>query len=80
MDGEVVEEIRDFLEWGGGRLGGTTSSVVVGLAAAVLTLAAAFFFVFPAAGLVAAVDFGFLGPSVFLVAVTLGCEGASVTG
>jgi hypothetical protein len=35
---------------------GTTSSVV-GLAAAVLTLAA-FFFVFPAAGLVAAVDFG----------------------
>jgi hypothetical protein len=36
---------------------GTTSSVVVGLAAAVLTLAA-FFFGFPAAGLVAAVDFG----------------------
>jgi hypothetical protein len=30
----------------------------------------------------AAVDFGlgFLGPAVFLVAVTLGCEGASVTG
>jgi hypothetical protein len=34
----------------------TTSSGVVGLAAAVLTLAA-FFFDFPAAGLVAAVDF-----------------------
>ena len=61
---------------------GTTSSGVVGLAAAVLTLAVAFFFVFPAAGLVAAADFGlgFLGPAVFLVAVTLGCEGASVTG
>ena len=59
---------------------GTTSSGVEGVAAAVLTLAAAFFFVFPAAGLVAAAYFGFLGPAVFLVAVTLGCEGASVTG
>ena len=47
-----------------------------------LTLAAAFFFVFPAAGLVTAADFGlgFLGASIFLVAVSLGCEGASVTG
>ena len=54
----------------------------MGLATAVLTLAAAFFSVFPAAGLVAAVDFGlgFLGPAVFLVAVTSGCEGTSVTG
>ena len=47
---------------------GTTSLGVEGLAAAVLTFAAAFFFVFPAAGLVAAVDFGlgFLRPAVFL--------------
>ena len=45
-----------------------------------LSFAAAFFFVFPAAGLVAAAYFGFLGPAVFLVAVTSGCEGASVTG
>jgi hypothetical protein len=61
---------------------GTTSLGVGGLAAAVLTLAAAFFFVFLAAGLVAAVDFGlgFLDPAVFLVGDTLGCEGASVTG
>ena len=60
---------------------GTTRSGVVGLAAAVLTLAAAMFFGFPAAGLVAAVDFGlgFLSPAVFLVAVTLGCVGTSVT-
>ena len=60
---------------------GTTSSGVVGLAAAVYTLEAVFLFVFPAAGLVAAVDFvlGFLCPSIFLVAVTLGCVGASVT-
>jgi hypothetical protein len=36
---------------------GTTSSEVVGLAATVLTLMA-FFFYFPAAGLVATVDFG----------------------
>ena len=61
---------------------GTTSSGVVGLAATVLTLAVAFLFVFPAVGLVAAADFGlvFLGLSIFLVAVTLSCEGASVTG
>jgi hypothetical protein len=61
---------------------GTTRLGVVGLGIAVLTLAAAFYFVFPEAGLVAAVDFslGFLGPAVFLVAVALGCEGASVTG
>jgi hypothetical protein len=61
---------------------GTTSSEVVGLAAVVLILAAAYFLVFPAAGSVAAVDFGlgFLGPAVFLVAVTLSCEGSSVTG
>jgi len=42
----------------------------------VSTLAAAFCFGFATAGLVAAVDFGlgFLGPAVFLVAVTLSCE------
>ena len=53
---------------------GTTSLGVEGLAAAVLTFAAAFFFAFPAAGLVAASDFGlgFLRPAVLLVAVTLG--------
>jgi hypothetical protein len=61
---------------------GTTNLGVGSLAGAVLTLAAAFFFVFPAAGLVASVDFGlgFLVPAVFLVVVTVGCEGASVTG
>jgi hypothetical protein len=44
---------------------GTNRSGVVGSAVAILTLAAAFFFVFPAAGLVAAVDFGvgFLDPA-----------------
>jgi hypothetical protein len=55
---------------------------VVGLAAAVLTIAAAFFLGFPVAGLVATVDLGsgFLGLAVFLVVVTLGCLGFSVTG
>jgi hypothetical protein len=57
LDGEVVEEIRDFLEWGDGRLSGDHQFSCFVLAAAVLTLAA-FFFGFPAAGLVAAVDFG----------------------
>jgi hypothetical protein len=54
----------------------------VGLAATVLTLVAAFFFGFQAASLVAAVDLGlgFLGLAIFLVAVTLGCLGMSVTG
>jgi hypothetical protein len=49
---------------------------------AVLTLAATFFSGFTAVGLLAAVDlvFGFLSPAVYLVAVTLGCVGASVTG
>jgi hypothetical protein len=60
----------------------TTISGVVGLAATVLKLAAAFLFDFPAADLGAAVDLGsgFLGLAVFLVAVTLGCSGDSVTG
>jgi hypothetical protein len=46
-----------------------------------LTLAAAFLFIFPATGLVVAVNVGlaFLDPAVFLVAVT-GCDCASVTG
>ena len=60
---------------------GTTSSGDVCFAATVLTFAAAFFFGFQAAGLVAAVDIGleFLGLAFFLVAVTLGCVGVSVT-
>ena len=61
---------------------GTTRSGIVGLATAVLTLEAALFFGLTVAGLVAAVDFGlgFLRQAVFLVAVTLGCVGATVTG
>ena len=56
-DGEVIEEIRYILEWGGGSLGGDHQvGGVVCIAAAVLTPGAAFFFGFPAAGLVAAVD------------------------
>jgi hypothetical protein len=60
---------------------GTTRLGVVGLAAAVLTLAA-LFLALPVARLGAAVHLGsgFLGLAVSLVAVTLGCSGASVTG
>jgi hypothetical protein len=68
LEGKVIEEIRDFLEWGGGNLGGDHQFGVVGLTATVLILAAVFFFDFPAASLAAAVDFG------------SGCLGASVTG
>jgi hypothetical protein len=54
----------------------------VGLGAVVLTLTVGFFLGFPVAGLRATVGLGsgFLGLAVFLVAVTLGCLGASVTG
>ena len=52
------------------------------MSATIITLEAVFFFVFLAAGLVAAIDlgFGFLGTVVFLVAVTLECVDAFVTG
>jgi hypothetical protein len=54
----------------------------MGLEAAVLTLTVSFFFDFPAADLGAAGHLlsGYLGLAVFLVAVTLGCLGSSVTG
>ena len=54
----------------------------MGFVAAVFTPAPAFFFGLTVAGLVAVVDFslGFFWPAVFLVAVTLGRVGASVSG
>ena len=76
----MVEEIRDILEWGGGRLGGDHQVCCVVLAAAGLDLAADFLG-FPAARLGATVDLGsgFWGLAVSLVAVTLGFSGAFVT-
>jgi hypothetical protein len=61
---------------------GTTSLGVVGLAATDWALAAAFFLGFTAAGLgsAAALDSGFLGLAVFLVVVTVGFLGTTVTG
>jgi hypothetical protein len=81
LDGEVVEEIRELLQWGGRRMGWDHLLMDWDLTAAILTLTAAFFFVFPAAGLVAAIDFGlgFLDLAVFLLGVTVACNGASVT-
>ena len=63
-------------------MGVTTRLDVLGLSATVLTLVAAFLFGFTVAGLGAAVVFGpsFLSLAVFLVVVTFGCFGASVTG
>jgi hypothetical protein len=63
-----------------GGCGVTTS--LLGLAAAGLTLANAFLVGLTVAAIVAAVDLGtgFLGFAVFLVAVTFGGLGASVTG
>jgi hypothetical protein len=76
----VIEEISSSAEVG--LCEGTTSLGVVGLTAAVLTLAAAFFLALPVAHLGAAVHLapGFVALAVSLVAVTLGCSGASVTG
>jgi hypothetical protein len=56
--------------------------VVVGLAAADWTLAADFFlgFIEDGLGSAAVLDSGFLGQVVFLVAVTVGFLGATVTG
>ena len=78
----MTEEIRDFLEWGGGRLGGDHQFRGCSFGDRGFDTRGYFLLFLPSAGLVAAADFGlgFLGPAVFLVAVTLGCEGASVTG
>jgi hypothetical protein len=65
------------------ELGGCgVTTRLLGLAAAGLTLAGAFLVGLTVAALVAAVDLGtgFLGLAVFLVAVTFGGLGASVTG
>jgi hypothetical protein len=65
-----------------GHWEGTTSLGVEGLAAAVLKLAGAFVLALPVARLGAAVGLGsgFLGLALSLVAVTMSCTGASVTG
>ena len=80
LDGEVKEEIRDILEWGGGSLGGVHQFRLCGFSSRGFHTRGCFLIFFPAAGLLAAVDFGlgFLGPSIFLMAVTLGCVCASV--
>lgn len=56
--------------------------VVEGLSATVLTLVATFFLGFTVTALGTAVGLGsgFLGLAVFLVEVSFGCMGASVTG
>jgi hypothetical protein len=78
----VVEEIRDFLEWGGGAMGGDHQFGSCAFGGRGFDTRGCFFLGFPAAGFGAAVDLGsgFLGLTVSLVAVTLGCSGASVTG
>jgi hypothetical protein len=65
-----------------GGCGFTAILLVLGLAPTVLTLAGAILLDLTVATLVVAVGLGtgFLGLAVFLVAVTFGCSGASVTG
>jgi len=81
LERKVVEKIRYFLEWGCGTLCGDHQVGSCGFAATVLTLAAAFILGFPIDGLGAAVALvsGICGLAVFLVAITLGSSGASLT-
>ena len=58
MDGKVIEEIRNFLECGGGTLVWDHQVGVVSSAAEVLTVAPAFFSDLPAGGLGTAVVLG----------------------
>ena len=78
----MIEEIRDFLKWRGGTLGGDHQVGYCGFGSHSLTLMAAFFLDFPIAGLGAAVGFGsgFSGLAILLVVVTVCCSGASVIG
>ena len=78
VKGKVVEEVRDILEWG---YVGTTTLARLGLSATVLTFVPACFLVFTVTGLGAPVGLGvsFFGLAVFLVVVTSGCFGVSVT-
>ena len=78
----MIEEIRNFLDWGCRTLGRDHQVGGCGFRSCDVTLAAAFFLDFPAAGLATAVDLvsSFLGLAVFLVAVNLGCLDDSVSG
>jgi hypothetical protein len=78
----VIEEIRNFLEWRGGRLGGDHQVGCCGFGGRGFDTRAALFLDSPVAGLGTAVGLGsgFPGLAVFLVAVTLGCMGDFVTG
>jgi len=58
MERNVIEEIRNFLEWGGGTLVRDHQVGFVGLAAAVLTHAVAFFVDYPTIAFGAAVLWG----------------------
>jgi len=75
------EDISDFLEWGGGNLCGDHQLRSYRFGGHGLTISAAFFFGLPVAGLGAAVGFGsgFSGLAVLLVAITIGCPGATIT-
>jgi len=82
LDGKAIEVIRNFLECGGGTLGGDHQVGFCGFSGRSYDTRGCFFLVFPAAGLVVAgnLGLGFLCLAVFLVAVTLDCLGNTVTG
>jgi hypothetical protein len=82
LEGKAIEEIRNFLEGGGGILGGDHQVGGCGFGSCGFDTRGCFLMGFPAAGLGAAVNLcsDFLSLAIFLVAVTLGCLGTSATG
>ena len=78
LDREVIE-IRDILEWGGGSSGGDHQFRGCGFSGRGFHTRGCFLICLPSCRLSGCCRLC-LGPALFLVAVTLGCEGASVTG
>jgi hypothetical protein len=80
LDGKKIEEIRISSRGEVELWVGTTSLAAMNLAAADWAIAAPFFWGFTATGLgsAAALDSGFLGLAVLLVAVNVGILGATV--
>jgi hypothetical protein len=77
----VVEEIRDFLEWGCGRLGADQQFRVWEFGGRGIDTRGSFIFCLPSGRFLVRfrLRLGLLSPSRFPKAVTVGCEGDSVT-
>jgi hypothetical protein len=73
----MILEMRDFLEWGGERLGGDHQVRGYGFGGRGFDTRVCFLLCLPIGR---HSSLGHIGPAIFQVAVTLGCEGAAVSG